>query len=207
MQELIHPQEIERRSMEIIEAELKRQRIFLEEEKLAVVKRVIHTTADFDFARTLCFSQGAVEKAGRLLRAGAAIITDTNMAKAGINQRALEKYGCRVLCLMAEKAVEEEARARGITRAAVSMEHAASLPGKKLFAIGNAPTALMALHKMMEDGYFRPDFIIAVPVGFVNVAEAKELILHSDVPYIAARGRKGGSTVAAAICNSILYSL
>ena len=103
--------------------------------------------------------------------------------------------------------VAEEAKARGVTRAAVSMERAAELPGRKLFAVGNAPTALIALHQMMEEGRFCPDFIIGVPVGFVNVVEAKELILHSRVPHIVARGRKGGSTVAAAICNSLLYDL
>lgn len=201
------PEEIEQRSMEIIEAEFAGQNIVLPDDRKKVIKRVIHTTADFDYAHNLCFSEQAVELAKALLRDGATIVTDTNMALSGINRRALAAHGCKAVCFMAEPDVAEEAKARGVTRAAVSMERAAELPGRKLFAVGNAPTALIALHQMMEEGRFCPDFIIGVPVGFVNVVEAKELILHSRVPHIVARGRKGGSTVAAAICNSLLYDL
>ena len=201
------PEEIEQRSMEIIEAEFAGQNIVLPDDRKKVIKRVIHTTADFDYAHNLCFSEQAVELAKALLRDGATIVTDTNMALSGINRRALAAHGCKAVCFMAEPDVAEEAKARGVTRAAVSMEWAAELPGRKLFAVGNAPTALIALHQMMEEGRFCPDFIIGVPVGFVNVVEAKELILHSRVPHIVARGRKGGSTVAAAICNSLLYDL
>ncbi len=200
------PEEIEARSMEIIDAELAERGIEILPQNKAVVKRVIHTTADFEYAKTLQFSPKAVEQAVGLLKEGATIITDTNMACSGINKRALEVCHSKAVCFMADLEVAREAKERGVTRATVSMERAAKLPGKKLFAIGNAPTALIELYRLMEETGFRPDFIIGVPVGFVNVVEAKELFLKQDrIPYIIAEGRKGGSTVAAAICNSLLY--
>ncbi len=203
----IKPEEIEARSMEIIEAEMPAGSWTPGE--LAVVKRCIHTSADFDYAENLYFSPGAVEKALNILKGehGFTIVTDTNMAASGINRAALEKLGGCVRCFMADPEVAREAREQGVTRAAVSMDHAARLTGPVIVAVGNAPTALIRLHDLMEAGTMRPDFIIAVPVGFVNVAESKELIVNGSVPCIVARGRKGGSTIAAAVCNALMYQL
>lgn len=205
--EFLLPGEIEKRSFEIISQELKEREIKLNPSEEPVTKRVIHTSADFGYADTLCYSENAVDTAKALIRQGADIVTDTNMVRAGINKKALEKFGGSVHCFMAEEDVAAEAKDRGLTRAVVSMERAARLSKPVVFAIGNAPTALIALHEMMKKGVFKPEFIIGVPVGFVNVEEAKELFLCSDVPYIINRGRKGGSNVAAAICNAILYSM
>lgn len=203
------PADIERESMRIIAGELARRGIVLPPEREAVVKRVIHTTADFDYADSLCFTQGAVEKAVEALRAGTSIVTDTNMAKAGIRKAALSKLGGEAFCLMADPEAAQAARARGVTRAAVCMERAAAeYPGAAL-AAGNAPTALLKICELMEAG-LRPAFVVAVPVGFVNVVESKERALAAcrkyGVPCIAAMGRKGGSNVAAAICNALLYA-
>ena len=142
-----------------------------------------------------------------LIRQGATIVTDTNMALAGVNKKKLASFGGRCICFMAEEDVAKEATERGITRAAVSMERAAALGEKVIFAIGNAPTALIRLHEMMQEGTYTPAFIIGVPVGFVNVVWAKELFLGTSVPYVINRGRKGGSTIAAAICNAVLYQM
>ena len=199
------PREIEGESMRIIGRELEAMGIVLPAGCEAVVKRAIHTTADFDYARNLRFTPGAVEAGVAALRAGTALVTDTNMAKAGINKKTLARLGGQVHCFMADEAVAKEAKERGVTRAVVSMETAARLPGPVIFAIGNAPTALIELHEMIEQGAYVPAFIIGVPVGFVNVEAAKELFLDGDVPYIINRGRKGGSNIAAAICNALLY--
>ena len=199
----VAPAEIETRSMEIIQLELG-ERTF-PPEILPVVKRVIHTTADFDYAGNLVFSPGAVEKGVTALKAGCALVTDTQMARAGVNKRVLEKFGGEALCFMSDPDVAAEAKARGVTRAAVSMERAARLDRPLILALGNAPTALVRACELLEAGELRPALIIGVPVGFVNVVESKELLLTQDVPYIAARGRKGGSNVAAAICNALLY--
>ncbi|MBQ6622850.1 MAG: precorrin-8X methylmutase [Mogibacterium sp.] len=204
----IKPEEIEARSFELIEQELEARGIRLEPDRAPVIRRAIHTSADFEYAETLVFSDEAVRIARELLRNGADIVTDTNMALAGIHKKKLAQYGGEARCYMADEEVAREAKERGVTRASVSMERAAEdilASGRKtIFAIGNAPTALVTLHTMMNYGIFRPDFIIGVPVGFVNVTEAKELILSSDVPHIVNRGRKGGSTIAAAIVNALL---
>ena len=205
--EALLPEEIERRSIEIISKELQERGIVLPARQEMVTKRVIHTTADFEYAHSLCYSGNAVETAQRLLLSGADIVTDTNMALAGINKSALARLGGSAHCFMADPEVACLARERKTTRAAVSMEKASELPGPLIFAVGNAPTALIRLYEMMQEGRFRPDFVIGVPVGFVNVEAAKELILETDVPYIVNRGRKGGSNVAAAICNALLYGL
>ena len=199
------PAEIEKRSFEIITAELG-DRTF-PAGVAEVVKRVIHTTADFDYAENLCFSENAVERAKAALEAGATIVTDTNMALSGISKGTLAQLGGRALCLMADEQVAREAKARGVTRATVSMEHAAKLEGPLIFAIGNAPTALIRLHELIGEGEVQPALVIGVPVGFVNVVEAKELFIGGDTPYIIARGCKGGSNVAAAIVNALLYQL
>ena len=199
------PQDIEKRSFEIITAELG-ERTF-PAGIAEVVKRVIHTTADFDYADSLAFSPDVIEKAKAALAAGATVVTDTNMALSGVSKATLAKLGGKAVCLMADEQVASEAKARGVTRAVVSMEHAAKFEGPLLFAIGNAPTALIQLYEMIQEGRIRPELIIGVPVGFVNVVQAKELIMTAGVPYIVARGRKGGSNIAAAICNALLYML
>ncbi len=205
--ETVKPAEIEKRSFEIITQELEAAGIRLDETLAPVIKRCIHTSADFEYAETLAFSEGAVDRMKELIRQGATIVTDTNMALAGINKKKLASFGGRCICFMAEEDVAKEATERGITRAAVSMERAAALGEKVIFAIGNAPTALIRLHEMMQEGTYTPAFIIGVPVGFVNVVWAKELFLGTSVPYIINRGRKGGSTIAAAICNAVLYQM
>ena len=211
MIEHVLPGDIEKRSFEIIASELKDMGISLDPEMDPIIRRAIHTSADFDYAKTLLFSDHAVSIARKLISEGADIVTDTNMALTGINKRCLAEYGGQVKCYMADEAVAAEARTRGVTRASVSMEHAAADIGssgrRTIFAIGNAPTALITLRTLYDQGLFTPDFIIGVPVGFVNVVEAKELILETDIPYIINRGRKGGSNVAAAIVNALLYGM
>ena len=206
----VAPADIEARSMEIIQSELG-ERSF-PAEVLPVVKRVIHTTADFDYADNLAFSPDVIEQAKAALcsgveaiRQGCTIVTDTQMARSGINKRVLERFGGEVLCFMSDVDVANEAKERGVTRATVSMERAARLKGPLILALGNAPTALVRACELMEAGELRPALVIGVPVGFVNVVESKELLLTEQVPYIVARGRKGGSNVAACICNAMLY--
>ena len=206
MLEIVKPMDIEKRSFEII-TELLGDTPIPKENEL-VVKRVIHTSADFDYAKNLVFSQDAVAKGIEALKKGCDIVTDTQMAKAGINKTILGKLGGQVHCFMSDPDVAAEAKERGITRAIVSMERAAALPKPCIFAIGNAPTALISIKEQMEKGQLHPALIIGVPVGFVNVVESKELIIQSGLaPYIVARGRKGGSNVAAAICNALLYQI
>jgi precorrin-8X/cobalt-precorrin-8 methylmutase len=210
--EKLLPEEIEKRSFEIIEEELKK-RGFEEKEPgtISIIKRVIHTSADFDYAENLYFSQGVVGHTMEVLTNKPVIITDTNMGKAGINKAALEQFGCEIHCFMADKDVAEEAQKRGVTRANASMEKAfrlkeeGILKGELIFAVGNAPTALITLHELILEKQFRPALVIAVPVGFVNVVEAKEMIEDLNIHCIVARGRKGGSNVAAGICNALLY--
>ena len=199
----VAPAEIEARSMEIISAELG-ERTF-PADQLPVIKRVIHTTADFSYADSLVFSPGAVEKGVAAMRGGCTVVTDTQMAWSGVNKRVLERFGGKAVCFMSDPDVAAEARERGETRATVSMERAADLEGPLVLALGNAPTALVRACELMEEGRLRPALIVGVPVGFVNVVESKELLLTMDAPFIVARGRKGGSNVAAAICNALLY--
>lgn len=201
------PGDIERTSLAIIAAELEERGIAIPPENQAVVRRVIHATADFDYAEQLRFTPGAAERGVQALRAGGVIVTDTNMALAGVSKLALAKLGGAAFCYMADPAVAAAAKAAGTTRAVAAMGHAAALHPGAVFAVGNAPTALFALCDAMEAGQFRPALVIGVPVGFVNVVESKELILASDVPHIVARGRKGGSNIAAAICNALLYQI
>ena len=207
MIEHLLPEQIEQRSFEIIDGELKKRGIVLPKEQEMITKRVIHTTADFEYTDTLTFSEGAVGSARELLKKGADIVTDTNMALSGINKRSLAGLGGEVHCYMADETVAKLARERGTTRAAVSMEIAAKIQKPVIFAVGNAPTALIQIYEMMQGSDWRPAFVIGVPVGFVNVEAAKELILQTDVPFIINRGRKGGSNVAAAICNALIYEL
>ena len=205
--EFVLPSEIEKRSFEIITKELEAMGKAIPDEEAPVTKRVIHTSADFDYADTLTYSENAIKIARDMIKNGAHIVTDTNMTMAGINKNRLSMYGGEVHCFMADESVAKEAKERGVTRATVSMERAAELNVPIIFAVGNAPTALISLYEMMEKGIYRPEFVIGVPVGFVNVVAAKELFLHSDVPYIINRGRKGGSNIAAAIVNALVYGL
>ena len=199
------PEEIEKRSFEIITKELKEAE--LDPMEAPVIKRVIHATADFDYLRNLCFSEGAVEKLKEAIKEGASIVTDTQMARAGINKKELLKHGGQVYCFMSDEDVAVSAKEKKTTRAAAGVDKAAQLSEDVIFAVGNAPTALVRLYELMEEGGIHPRGVIGVPVGFVNVIEAKELIMRADCPYIVARGRKGGSSVAAAICNALLYEI
>ena len=205
--EYLLPEEIEKRSFEIITEELKKRGITLPSEQEMITKRVIHTSADFDYADTLVYSKDAVAIAKELLKNGADIVTDTNMALAGINKKALAKLGGQAHCFMADEDVARVAKERGVTRAVVSMEKARNIEKPVIFAVGNAPTALIRLYEMIQEGSWHPAFVIGVPVGFVNVEAAKELIMETEIPYIINMGRKGGSNVAAAICNALLYEL
>ena len=203
--QIVKPAEIEKRSMEIITSELNGRT--WPEPEFSIVKRCIHTSADFDYADNLCFSEGVVEKAKEAIRNGACIVTDTQMAKSGINKRVLSRYGGEVFCFISDEDVAATAKANGTTRATASMDKAAAMNRPLIFAIGNAPTALIRLYELIEEKKLKPELVIGVPVGFVNVVQSKELIMQADVPYIVARGRKGGSNIAACICNALLYNM
>ena len=198
------PMEIEKESFRIITEELGDRT--LDPEQAPILKRVIHTTADFDYADNLYFSPNAVALAKEAIRGGATVVTDTQMALSGINKKTLARFGGEVKCFMSDEDVAAAARAQGVARARISMDKGAALGENVIFAIGNAPTALIRLRELIDGGY-RPKLIIGVPVGFVNVVPSKELIIASPVPCIVARGRKGGSNVAASIVNALLYSL
>ena len=203
--EQVSPHEIEKRSFEIITEELN-GRTFPEDQEL-VVKRCIHTSADFDYADNLCFSEHAVAKGIEAIREGACIVTDTQMARSGINKKVLARHGGEALCFMSDEDVAARAKETGSTRAAACMEKAAELDKKLIIAVGNAPTALVRLYELIGEGKIKPALIIGVPVGFVNVVQSKELIMQTNIPYIVARGRKGGSNIAACICNALLYMM
>lgn len=200
--EYVLPADIERRSFAIIESELDRD---IPPEIRPVVMRVIHTTADFDYLDNLYFSPDVMETAMRAIAGRAVFVTDTNMARAGINKAALSRHGCTCECFMADADIAAAAKQNGSTRAAASVDKAAKLGRPVIYAVGNAPTALVRLTELMQQNIFRPELVIGVPVGFVNVVQSKELLIGTGVPCIAARGRKGGSNVAAAICNALLY--
>ena len=203
--ENIAPRDIERRSFEIITQELGDTPLIPGTEP--IVKRCIHTSADFDYAQNLRFSQNVVAQALDAIRSGASIITDTKMAASGINQTALARYGGKVCCFISDPDVVNAAAAQGTTRAVASMDKSAALGEDFIYAIGNAPTALVRLYELINEGKIHPKLVIGVPVGFVNVVQSKKLILSSNVPYIVAAGRKGGSNIAACICNALLYML
>ncbi len=203
--EIVKPEEIEKRSMEIITGELNGRT--WPEPEFSIVKRCIHTSADFDYADNLVFSENAAQIGVDAIRAGAHIVTDTKMAAAGINKKKLGAYGGQVHCFISEDDVVAEAKARGCTRATVSMEKGAEIAKEHhvIFAIGNAPTALVRLCELIDAGEVKPALIIGAPVGFVNVVESKEMIMERDIPFIVPKGRKGGSNIAATICNSMIY--
>ena len=203
MVKFFEPHEIEKQSMATIVKELNGRT--WPEPMFSIVRRCIHTSADFDYADNLRFSPGAEILGVKLLRGGCNIVTDTKMAFAGINKNRLEAFGGKAYCFISDEDVIREAKERGCTRATVAMEKGAKLEGPTIFAIGNAPTALIELDRLIKEGKAKPDLIIGVPVGFVNVVESKELIMEAGVPYIVAVGRKGGSNIAATICNAMMY--
>lgn len=203
--ENIKPADIEKRSFEIITQILEEKGKEISKENEKVIKRVIHTSADFDYADNLYFSEGITPKLIKAIKEGAHIVTDTQMAKAGINKKTLAKFGGEVHCFMSDDDVAEEAKRRGVTRAVVSMEKACSIDKPLIFAIGNAPTALIRITELIKEGKLKPEGVIGVPVGFVNVVVSKEMMIETNEPCIVARGRKGGSNVAASICNALIY--
>ena len=203
--ERLKPMEIEQRSFEIISQEA--GDAIPDDERAMIIKRVIHTSADFDYIQNLCFSENAVQIAQKALKNGAWIVTDTKMALSGINKKSLQLAGGEAYCFISDEDIAQAAKEQGTTRASVCVDKAARLGRPLIYAVGNAPTALIRLYELIRQGTFRPELIIGVPVGFVNVVQSKELIMQTDVPYIVAKGRKGGSNVAAAICNALLYQL
>lgn len=206
MEIILEPKKIEEKSFQIISQTIGERKI--NEEQASIIKRVIHTSADFDYLDNLVFSNNAVQLALDLFKNGANIITDTNMAMAGINKKALEELGCKVNCFIGSTEVANLAKEKGVTRSSMAVEHAfKTLGGPRIFVVGNAPTALLKLHELITSGVYVPDFIVGVPVGFVNVVESKELIMNLDIPFIVAKGRKGGSNVAAAIINALMYKV
>ncbi|MBR1590579.1 MAG: precorrin-8X methylmutase [Acidaminococcaceae bacterium] len=204
--ENVLPMDIEKRSFEIITEEL--GQLKLDPDKESIIKRCIHTAADFDYARTLRFSENVVEDTLEVMKKGGfTIVTDTKMACVGINKMALTKLNGEAVCFMSDPDVAARAKEAGSTRAAACMEKAATLEGPVIIAVGNAPTALVRLDELVKEGKIKPALVIGVPVGFVNVVQSKEIIMASGVPYIVAVGRKGGSNVAASICNALMYKL
>ena len=202
---IVKPMDIEKKSFDIITEKLN-GKIF-GGGKDDIVKRVIHTSADFDYADNLVFSDGVVDRAVSAIKRGACVVTDTNMAFSGINKKIVSSLGGEVKCFIGDRDVSKEAKERGVTRAMVSMERACGVEKELILAIGNAPTALIWIDKLVREGLMRPAVIIGVPVGFVNVIEAKELILKGDIPYIVSKGNKGGSNIAAAIVNALIYKI
>ena len=201
MTEYLKPEEIEKRSFEIIRNELPHQ---LDPITAPVIMRVIHTTADFEYADSLTFSDGVIKHAADILRQGVMIVSDTNMVKAGVDKSRLFSLNSEIKCFISDKDVIETAHQNGATRARAAVDKAAAMNRPLIFAVGNAPTALMRICELKEAGIFLPELVIGVPVGFVNVMESKKMLIHSGIPYITMQGRKGGSNVAASICNALL---
>lgn len=199
-----HPVKIEKNSMEIIEEEMKDPSRFSEEE-LKVIKRVIHTTADFEYEDFTVFSKEPIEAFLSGLEDGLPIISDTNMIRAGINKRALKEFGSELHCYVSDEAIINKATETGMTRSRLGMDHAASQFDEALFVYGNAPTALARILELAEENKIRPRAIIGVPVGFVGALESKELLHTFDIPHITTLSRKGGSNVAVSIVNAIMY--
>ena len=205
--ENIKPKDIEKRSFEIIEGELRENGISLEPEYAHIIKRCIHTSADFDYAESLYFTDGVVDIIGNAIKSGCNILTDTKMAQAGINKTKLDEFGTATMCFIGAEDVAVQAKERGLTRSYVAMERALLLEKPVVFVIGNAPTALFSILKMAEEKKIKPVAVVGVPVGFVNVIESKELLMSSGIPCIVNKGRKGGSNIAASIVNAIQYNL
>lgn len=202
---LTDPRAIEARSMEIIDG-LLGGTTWTEKER-PIIKRIVHTTGDADYARLVEIHPRAIDAALSALGAGRKIITDVKMVKAGISPRRTAELGCEVLCAIDEPVVVREAGKAGLTRAMLAMRRLAGAITGNMVVIGNAPTALLELLKLIKDGQARPAVVIATPVGFVGAGESKRLLARMDLPYITVHGTKGGSTVAACIVNALLYML
>ena len=203
----LRPEEIEEESFRIIDAEVGPHP--WSQAEWPIVRRVIHTSADFEYVRSMVFSSNAVRCAVAAIKAGSGIATDTTMAQSGISKVRLEKFGIATVCHVAEPQVAREAKSLGITRSILAMRKAAADPGTGIFIIGNAPTALYELLRLISEDGVRPSLIVGLPVGFVGAAESKEALLaleeeFADIPFITNRGRKGGSNVAAAVVNALL---
>jgi precorrin-8X/cobalt-precorrin-8 methylmutase len=202
----LRPEEIEAESFRIIDAEVGAHDWPASE--WPIVRRVIHTSADFDYARSMVISADAVDRGIRALRAGRGIVTDTTMALAGINKGLLVRFGAPISCFVADPAVSAEAPRLGITRSILAMRKAADDSGNGIFVVGNAPTALYELLRLIREEGLRPDLVVGLPVGFVGAEECKEELLREApgqlIPFITNRGRKGGSNVAAAVVNALL---
>ena len=201
----VKPEEIEKKSFEILSEELG-ERSFPEFHE-GIIKRVIHTTADFEYVDTLEISLDAVVSAIEALKSGGKIITDTRMAYSGIHKKTLERLGSSVSCFIEDEVIAQKSKDLGVTRSSLCMEKAAEDRENKIYVVGNAPTALIRICELIEEGKLQPDLVVGVPVGFVNVVESKELLRKMGVPFIISRGRKGGSNVAAAIINAIMYQV
>ncbi len=201
---LTEPDKIEQLSFEIITRELKRD---ITGPAAPLVKRIIHTTADFEYAEITEILGGAIERGMGAIRSGCRIYCDTKMIQAGVNKERLGRYGSEIYTCVSDDDVIREAAARGVTRSIVGIEKAARDRNTKIFAIGNAPTALMTLKELIDKGETSPELVIGVPVGFVGAAESKEAIRDAGAPCIITRGRKGGSTVAVAIVNALIYMI
>jgi precorrin-8X/cobalt-precorrin-8 methylmutase len=201
----VKPEEIEKKSFEILTRELGDKTFLPFEEN--IIKRVIHTTADFDYANIMKTSPDAINNAIEAIKSGNNIVTDTNMAKAGINKKVLKSFGGEVICFMDDEEIASKAKEQGVTRASLCMEKACENKKNTIYVVGNAPTALIRLVELIKEGLIKPKLVVGVPVGFVNVVESKEMIKKAGVPYVISEGRKGGSNVAAAIINAILYQV
>lgn len=198
------PMDIEKRSFEIIGEEMGPHNF--DERELSIIKRVIHTTADFQYKDITYIREGAIDSALETLKKGVTIYTDTKMALSGINKKALEQLNCKVVCYVSEPEVAAIAKERGITRSMAAVEKAV-YDGVEIFVFGNAPTALFRLKELIEEGKANPSFVVGAPIGFVGAAESKEEFEKVSMPMITVRGRKGGSTVAAAIINALMYMI
>lgn len=198
------PMDIEKRSFEIIAQEM--GKVSFGDRELSIIKRVIHTTADFEYKNLLYIREGAIDAALKLLKKGVTIYTDTNMALSGINKKALKDLNCKVICYVDNEAVAGIAKERGITRSMAAVEKAVE-DEVEFFVFGNAPTALYRLKELVEEGKAKASFVIGAPIGFVGAAESKADFEKLSIPVITIRGRKGGSSVAAAIVNALMYML
>ena len=209
MEYIKHPKMIEVRSFEIIQGiidDIRPGYKFKNEIEEKIIKRCIHTSADFEYLDILKISQTAVQTIIHALKDGCSIYTDTNMALSGINKMKLNALGCEYKCLVADEKTRELAKEKGITRSMAAVELAMQDTGRKIFVLGNAPTALYKVMEMQKSGC-NVDAVVGVPVGFVGAAESKYELEQTEIPHIVAQGRKGGSNIAAAIVNAILYAM
>ena len=210
MEYIKNPMMIENKSFEIIQGiidEIRPDYKFKNDLEEKIIKRAIHTTADFEYLDILKISETAVEKISNALKNKATIYTDTNMALSGINKRKLDALGCKYKCFVSDEEVAKLAKEKGITRSMAAVEVASKEEGKKVFVLGNAPTALYKVIEMYNTKQLEVEAVVGVPVGFVGAEESKDELEKTDIPFIISKGRKGGSNLAAAIINAILYAM